>query len=91
MPVDPSVDNSGSGVPNVYYTGTDGVVYHAGLNTSTNTWTPWYAIPGGATTSAPDVWSDTATHGDVVSGHNGVIGTESWAQATGWRAWAPLP
>jgi stage II sporulation protein D len=90
MIIDPSIDNSGIGSPNVYYTGTDGVIYHAGLDTGTGTWSPWYAIPGGGTTSAPDVWSDSATHGDVFSGHNGVMGTAAWTRAAGWRPWVPV-
>jgi SpoIID/LytB domain protein len=90
MLVDPSADNSGNGNPSVYYTGTDGVVYHAALTPSTGTWSAWYAVPGSGTTSAPDVWSDSDSHGDLVSGHTGVIGTQSWSRSTGWRAWAAL-
>ncbi|MDT4894514.1 MAG: stage sporulation protein [Pseudonocardiales bacterium] len=87
---DPSINNSGTGSPNVYYTGNDGVVYHAGLNTSTGAWSPWYSVPGGSTTGAPDTWTDDAAHADLVSGHNGVIGTMAWSTAAGWRAWTPI-
>lgn len=91
MAVDPSIDNAGTGQPNVYYTGVDGVIYHSALTPSNGTWTLWYPVPGSGNTSAPDVWSDTSSHTDVASGHNGVIGTAAWVQGTGWRSWAPLP
>ncbi len=88
--VDPSVTNSGAEVPNVFYTGTNGVVYHSSDDPATKTTSAWYAVPGAGTTSAPDAWNDLPSHGDVVSSHGPAFGTASWSSTTGWRSWQPI-
>jgi hypothetical protein len=85
--VDPSITNSGGNNPNVFYTGANGVVYHASGNPAS----VWYSVPSSGTTSGPDTWADLPTHTDVISGHAGVVGTAAWSSTGGWRSWQPLP
>jgi hypothetical protein len=88
--VDPAVGGTATGNPSYYYTATDGVIYHCGLDTATNTWTAWFAVPGGSITGSPDVSNLGTTHVDVVSGMNGGVVTQAYTAGSGWRTWAHL-
>ena len=88
---DPSVGDTGSGAPGVFYTAANGTIYHASLNNATtNSWSSWYAVPGSfPAVSAPDV-DNIGTHVDVIANRNGDIATTAWTQGSGWRPWSSL-
>jgi len=89
--LDPSIGDSGNGIFSVYYTATNGVVYHCSYDRATAAWSQWWAVIGStSTTSAPDVAIRGASHVDVIAGANGQLRTTSWTAPTGWRAWANL-
>ncbi|MDQ2750925.1 MAG: SpoIID/LytB domain-containing protein [Actinomycetota bacterium] len=87
-PVDPSVGNGAAS--NVYFTATNGTIYHASWNAVTRKWSQWWAVPAGGSTSAPDVASDSTTHLDLVAGAGGQPRSISWNPGPGWRPWADL-
>jgi stage II sporulation protein D len=89
--LDPSVTDTGDGTLGIYYTATDGVVYHSSYSPGTGTWSLWYAIPGtSGATAAPDVSNEGPDHTDVIGGFSGYLRTTTWTVSTGWRAWASL-
>ena len=80
---------NGATNPSVYYTGTDGVVYHCAYTVSAGTWSVWYAVPGTGVTSSPAVWNaDSGV--TVFAQYQAAMATQGWDATGGWRVWMPI-
>jgi hypothetical protein len=87
--VDPGAGSTGN--LSVYYTASNGTIYHSGWEPTSHSWSAWYAVPAtAAVTAAPDAASETATHIDLVSANAGYPTTTSW-NGTDWSSWHNLP
>ncbi len=87
--LDPGLGGNGATNPSVYYTGTDGVVYHCAYTVSAGTWSVWYAVPGTGVTSSPAVWNaDSGV--TVFAQYQAAMATQGWDATGGWRVWMPI-
>ena len=79
-----------SGGYDLFYVGTDHVLYHARFTTATDTW--MHESLGGICTSSPAVLSSSSDQIQVfVRGTDGNVYSEYYPYGGTWSGWAKLP